>query len=238
MVCINYFLILATNYIGVIKINILKKKKNFINLFSGEPFIWALYLLLIISFRRLRSIVFEKILNAPHINVGPNCYIRGVKHINFGENIFIFRGLWLEAINSYRGQVFTPDISIGNGVAFSDGVHISCTESIIIGNNVLFGSHIFVADHNHGRYSGEAQSSPLEPPADRELALGGPVIIEDNVWIGNNVVILGPAKIGAGSILAANSVVSGDIPGSTIIGGVPAKPLKEFSSTYCAWIKV
>jgi len=211
---------------------------NIINLFKAEPWPWALYLILIWMINKIRGIIFSIILNAPRINIGKDCYIRGINYIKFGSNIFIFKGLWLEAINNYRGQVFVPRISIGNRVAFSNGVHISCINSIEIGDDVLFGSHVYISDHNHGSYSGISQSMPSESPADRQLSPGGPVVIEGNVWIGNNVVILGPAKIGFGAILAANSIVSGDIPGSTIMGGIPARPLKQFNCMHSVWRKV
>ena len=52
------------------------------------------------------------------------------------------------------------------------------------------------------------------------------VVIEDFVWLGNNVIILGGATIGEGAIIQAGSVVCGDIPKYAIAGGHPAKPFK------------
>ena len=155
-----------------------------------------------------------------------------------GRSVSIFGGLWLEALQTYKGQSFDPKISVGDRVAFSKDVHISCIDRIYIGNGVLFGSHVYVSDHNHGRYAGDHQSNPDEPPAERELALGGAVIIGDNVWIGDNVVIVGPTRIGAGTIVAANSIVKGDIPSFMMIAGAPAKPIKQFDSSKKVWSKL
>ncbi|MBJ7883159.1 DapH/DapD/GlmU-related protein, partial [Gelidibacter salicanalis] len=53
-----------------------------------------------------------------------------------------------------------------------------------------------------------------------------PVIIEDDVWIGRNVVILPGIRISSGSIVGANSVVTKNICANSIVGGVPAKFIK------------
>lgn len=206
--------------------------------FASEPLPWAMYLTLSWMFAKLRSAFYSNLLNAPGLNVGRRCTIRGMRRISMGRSVFIYDGLWLEAIQNYRGQSFAPKISIGDRVSFSKDVHVTCIERIDIGNGVLFGSRVYVSDHNHGRYAGERQSHPAEPPAERELAPGGPVIIEDNVWIGDNVVIVGPARIGAGTIVAANSVVKGDIPSSMMIAGAPAKPIKRFDPELKIWRKV
>lgn len=55
----------------------------------------------------------------------------------------------------------------------------------------------------------------------------GSVRIEEDVWIGSNVVILPGITVGAGSIVAAGSVVTRDVPPMTIVGGTPAKPLRK-----------
>jgi acetyltransferase-like isoleucine patch superfamily enzyme len=137
----------------------------------------------------------------------------------------------------YREQRFHPQITIGDRVCFSDGVHISSIESVMIGSHCLFGSRKYVADHNHGIYKGGQQSRPEEPPAHRLLGGGGPVIIGENVWIGDNSVILGPATIGNGAIIGANSVVRGVVPANTIVAGAPARPIKIFNAKMGSWDK-
>ncbi|PYX52588.1 MAG: acetyltransferase, partial [Acidobacteria bacterium] len=95
----------------------------------------------------------------------------------------------------------------------------------------------YVSDHNHGIYAGEGQSGPDEPPAQRRLGGGGPVIIGENVWIGENCVIVGPANIGRGAIIAANSVVRGVVPAHTMVAGAPARPIKAFNFQTGTWDK-
>jgi lipopolysaccharide O-acetyltransferase len=176
-------------------------------------------------------------LKAPGLRLGPGSRVIGGRHISFGSSVYAERNLWLEAVTSYRWQQFHPQIAISDYVSFSDGVHISAIASIAIGSHCLFGSRIYVSDHNHGSYRGEQQSSPEEPPVHRLLGGGGPVVIGENVWIGDNSIIIGPATIGRGAIVGANSVVRGVVPSNTMVAGAPAKPIKIFNSETGSWDK-
>ncbi|HET7891801.1 MAG TPA: DapH/DapD/GlmU-related protein [Candidatus Sulfotelmatobacter sp.] len=178
-----------------------------------------------------------RLLGAPALYLGPGCRVLGGRRITFGKNVYAERNLWLEAVTSYRSQQFHPEINIGDSVSFSDGVHISAINSIVIGSHCLFGSKSYVSDHNHGIYRGDQQSSPDEPPVQRALGGGGPVVIEENVFVGENAVILGPATLGRGAIIGANSVVRGIVPANTIVAGAPAKPIKIFNSKTGTWDK-
>lgn len=182
-----------------------------------------------------RSAFYRLVLHAPGINIGPGCQVMGARFIQFGNNISIHRNLWLEAITEYKGEIFSPIIKIGDRVGFSNGVHISAINQITIGSDVLFGSHVFVSDHNHGRYSGDIHTPPALPPSDRVLHSGGAVIIEDNVWLGDNVNIVGPLRIGYGTVIAANSVVRTDVPPQTIVAGAPARVIKVYNESIEKW---
>ena len=187
--------------------------------------------------RRIASGVIARSLGAPGLYLGPGCRVFGSRCITFGRNVYAERNLWLEAVTSYSSQRFRPQITIGDCVSFSDGVHISAIASIVIGSHCLFGSKSYVSDHNHGIYRGDQQSSPDEPPAQRVLGGGGPVVIKENVFIGENAVIIGPATIGRGAIIGANSVVRGFVQAYTIVAGAPAKPIKIFNSKTGTWDK-
>ena len=185
----------------------------------------------------MKSSVLAISLEAPGIYLGSGCRVIGGRHISFGTKVYAERNLWLEAVTSYGSQRFNPKIAVGDYVCFSDGVHISSIANIEIGSHCLFGSRIYVSDHNHGSYRGEHQSNPGEPPAHRLLGGGGPVLIGENVWIGDNSVIIGPTTIGAGAIVGANSVVRGVVPPNTIVAGAPAKAIKIFNSKTGSWDK-
>ena len=60
----------------------------------------------------------------------------------------------------------------------------------------------------------------------KEAASKGDIIVDDDVWIGQNAIILSGVHIGQGSVIAAGAVVSKDVPAYAIVGGVPAKVIK------------
>ncbi len=203
--------------------------------FGSEPLLLGMAIVVRKLFLKIKSLILSFLLRAPGIYLGPGSIVRGAKRISFGRGIYANRNLWLEAVTYYKGHVFNPVITIEDLVSFSDAVHITSIQRIVIKRNVLMGSRIFISDHNHGIYDGEMQSLPGEPPAERQLGGGGPVEIEENVWIGDNVVILGPATIGKSAIIAANSVVRGNIPANTIVAGAPARIIKRFNPDNGSW---
>lgn len=130
----------------------------------------------------------------------------------------------------------TP-LVMGVNCKINDRVHISAHESVVIGDNVLMASNIFISDNSHGSY-GANGSHPDEAPDNRKI-MTKPVRIGDNVWIGEGVAILPGVAIGSGAIIGANSVVTRDVPDSTIVAGAPAKPIKHFdvAGGVASWLK-
>jgi len=160
-------------------------------------------------------------------------YIRGSNNIKWGKEFTSGVNLRIDAdpINNKFDKFV---LTIGNNVEVNDYVHIGAVESVYIGNNVLIASKVFISDHNHGSYSGELHSSPELKPSERQI-VSSPIIIEDNVWIGEFVSILPGVTIGKGSIIGANSVVSKSIPPNSIAVGIPAKIIKQFNFTTSKW---
>ena len=119
----------------------------------------------------------------------------------------------------------TP-LVVGKNCKMNDRVHISAHESVIIGDNVLLASNIFISDNSHGFYSA-GPSLPDMAPDNREI-ITKPVHIGDNVWIGEGAAVMPGVTVGNGVIIGANAVVTHDVPDNTIVAGVPAKPIKRF----------
>ncbi len=109
-------------------------------------------------------------------------------------------------------------LKIGSKCEMGDMTHIVALNDVTIGNNVLIASKCFISDTNHGIYKGESQDSPEIPPNQRKLVTR-PVKIGNNVWIGENAVILAGAEIGDGCIIGANAVVSKKIEAYSIVIG-------------------
>ena len=173
-----------------------------------------------------------------NLSIHPSAQLAGLAHISIGRNFLAGEHLRMEAITRYGSEHYTPRIVIKDNVAMNDFVHIAAVNLVEIGNNVLMASKIYISDHNHGTYSGEVQSDPETAPGSRTITADKPVIIEDNVWIGEFVSILPGITIGRGSIIGANSVVSRDIPPHSIAVGTPARVVKRFDSISKTWVPV
>jgi lipopolysaccharide O-acetyltransferase len=172
----------------------------------------------------------------PSVSLGPRCYVRGLCHMSIGEGFSAAEGLWLEAVTFHAGQRFTPAIVIGKNVTISRWSHITSVHRVSIGDGVLVGSKVIIADHNHGEYSGP-YTNPLISPNQRPLGVTEDVVIEANVWLGDGVVVCPGSRIGQGSIIGANAVVTGTIPPFTIAAGTPARPLKTYDFDRNEWVK-
>ena len=119
--------------------------------------------------------------------------------------------------------VFTPlYINCGKHITIGKNVFINfdCTflglGGITIEDDVLIGPKVSLITENH----------PLNPE-ERKGLTGKPILIKKNAWIGANATILPGVTIGENAVVAAGAVVSKDVPDNTIVGGIPAKFIKN-----------
>lgn len=150
--------------------------------------------------------------------------LRGQKYISIGRNCHIATGCQLFATDTRGDEHYTPEIIIGDNCNIGSGSHITAINGIYIGNNVLTGKYILITDNAHGSSERKVLD---EAPISRSLVSKGYVRICDNVWIGDKSSIMSGVTIGKGSIVAANSVVTHDVPEYCIVGGNPAKIIKQ-----------
>lgn len=188
------------------------------------------------AYDRIRGRLAATIVGWHKSYLGAGSRVIGTRSIFVDKNISMGHHAWIEAVTRNNGLLFAPVIKIGNGFCASERLHISAINRIEIGENCLFGSCVYISDHNHGSYKGEIQSVPSERPILRELVSHGPVIIGSNVWAGDNVIIVGPVKIGSGVVIGANAVVTRDIPDNVMVAGMPAKIIKTFDQISGSWI--
>ena len=108
------------------------------------------------------------------------------------------------------------NMRFGKRVFINSGCKFQDQGGITIGDNVLVGHNCVIATLNHA----------MEPEHRADM-IPAPVKIGDKVWIGANVTILQGVSIGEGAVIAAGAVVNKDVPARTVVGGIPAKVLKE-----------
>ena len=108
-------------------------------------------------------------------------------------------------------------IEIGDYCLLCPGVRLDSATRIEVGSNTMFASSAYVTDADwHDIY-------------DRSRPIGNrsPVVLGDNVWIGDSAIVCKGVTIGANSVIGAGAVVAGDIPANVIAAGNPARIIRE-----------
>jgi acetyltransferase-like isoleucine patch superfamily enzyme len=160
-------------------------------------------------------------------------YIRGRRWIVLGPGFTSGRGLRIDALGVASTR--EPLIRVGSNVAMNEYVHIGAVESVTIGDRVLIASKVFITDHDHGCYGkGDIHTDPRIAPGERPL-IASPVVIEDDVWLGEFVSVLAGVRIGKGAIIGTLSTVTRDIPPYCIAVGSPARVIKKFNFDSGVW---
>jgi len=109
-------------------------------------------------------------------------------------------------------------LEIGDKSYINHDSEIRCREHISIGNNVNIAYNVLIQDSDyHTMYDEQGRGKPHTLP----------IVIEDDVWIGANAIILKGVTLGKGSVVAAGAVVTKSAPAYSLIGGNPARIIKQ-----------
>lgn len=112
-----------------------------------------------------------------------------------------------------------PSIRIGNNTFIGRGCEFNISADLEIGPNGLIASGCTFVDHNHG--------FALDRPMCQQPSSMAPIVLEEDVWLGVNVTVLPGVRIGQGTIVGANAVVTTSIPPFEIWGGIPARKIRS-----------
>lgn len=156
--------------------------------------------------------------------MGRPALLQGTEAISIGDGCSIKEDVSIRCYTNIKLNSLSPEIKIGDGVGIGAFSNISCVNKIDIGNGVRIGRMVFITDNSHGL--NDTISELNTPILSRKVTSKGPVIIGKNVWIGERACILPNVTIGDGAIIAANAVVTKDVPPYSVVGGCPAKVLK------------
>lgn len=121
-------------------------------------------------------------------------------------------------VNIERNAEFDSSVSLGDNSGL--GINATVGAGTIIGKNVMMGPNVKIYTQNH------ATSRTDIPMCEQGFKPLAPVVIEDDVWIGESVIILPGSHIGTGVILGAGAVVRGEVPEFAVVIGNPGTIIK------------
>jgi acetyltransferase-like isoleucine patch superfamily enzyme len=168
------------------------------------------------SGHRLRKTFWRRRLGAlgHGASIGQGVQIVGPRNVRIGDEFSCWRHCTLAAgVDGF--------IEIGTHVGLNSNVYLNAASGgrIVIGSDVGIGPNVVM----------RAASKSTLPglPMNRQPNIGLTIVIGDDVWIGANVTVLGGVTIGDGAVIAAGAVVTRDVTPGTVVGGVPARVLKN-----------
>lgn len=139
----------------------------------------------------------------PHqVSVGKACILEN-------DIRFKFDGIWREG----------PSIVIGNNVFLGEGCEFNIRQHIHIADDCLIASGCKFIDHDHGVRRGLQMNE--------QVGNESPIVLENDVWLGVNVVVLKGVVIGQGAIVGAGAVLTKSVPPYEIWAGIPAKKIAQ-----------
>ena len=158
---------------------------------------------------------------------GKPLFLLGKKYFSFGKGITIYKGARIECYSSYADEKLYPNLVIGDFTIIGYNFQCLVTTNCFIGNNCMIASNVLISTENHGM-------NPEQNYLDQPL-VSKEIIIGDNVWLGERVIILPGVQIGNNAIIGAGSVVTKSIPSNCIAVGNPAKIIKKYNFETKEW---
>lgn len=148
--------------------------------------------------------------------IEPRVKIKSFRYNNSYLRVFLSKNVYL---NNYVILQGSGLLEIDEHSFIGSFSIIGVNESVKIGKNVMIAQGVSIRDTDHS-------FDLVDTPMIFQGIVTSPVIIDDDVWIGYGAVITKGLTIGRGSIIAANAVVTKNVPPYAIVGGVPAKIIR------------
>jgi acetyltransferase-like isoleucine patch superfamily enzyme len=190
----------------------------------------------------LRSILYRLILRMDGTAaIENNVRLRFANHIQLSHGVFIDQGAYLHAC--LNGIEIGSNTIIMHGAVLhvynfrkipNSGIKIGCDSligeySVIRGQGgVQIGDRVYTSPFTQIIAVNHVFDDPDRPFVDQGITAEG-IVIEDDVWLGSGAVVTDGVHVGKGAVIAAGAVVTRDVPAHTVVGGIPARVIKEIT---------
>lgn len=157
------------------------------------------------------------------------------KYIRIGDNVNIGTFCRITVATEFGGHRVKSEnqtrIKIGDNVSVGNNSFLSANNHLEIGDNSIISAYVFITDHDHGFSDMEKNIN------EQALSEGGSVKIGSNVFLGVKSSVLKNVTIGERSVIAANAVVTKDVPPFSMVAGNPARIIKKYDFEKKTWIR-
>lgn len=188
----------------------------------------------------VRSVLYRFILHMDGTAaIESNVRIRFADHIRLGHGVYLDQGTYLHATPG--GIEIGPRTIVMHGAVLHVYNFRDMQQSRIrIGSDSLIGEYSVIRGQGGVQIGDRVYTSPFtqiiavnhvfddptRPFVEQGITAKG-IVIEDDVWLGAGAIITDGVRVGKGAVVAAGAVVTRDVPPHTVVGGVPAKPIKS-----------
>jgi acetyltransferase-like isoleucine patch superfamily enzyme len=160
----------------------------------------------------------------------PPAKILSPHRIEIGAGVLIFENASFSLVEEFRGRRHEPRLRIGDGTLVGHGAWFSCVGEIDIGEHVLIGHNVLIADsfHEYAAVGTPVFHQPMAEP--RAVSVG------DGAILGPGAAVLSGATVGAGAYVAANALVAGEVPPRSVAAGNPAEVIRRWDPDARDWV--
>lgn len=173
---------------------------------------WSRLVEKVLCFYRRRC--FEGYLNikTERLSIIGKIYLRNRK-VHVGKNVTLYPGVMFQG----EGDIYIGDNTYleNNTIVYSEKGH-----SVFIGKNCMIAPHVYITNTDHNTEKSEANMNTLG-------VICGDTVIEDNVWLAQDVTVLRGSYIESGAVVGAKALVKGRIRSDSIYVGIPAIKKKD-----------
>lgn len=234
----------STTMLANIRLYLSRQASSVIRYFYEQFFIVLLGWIPTIFGIAIRSVLYKLILKMDGFAaIENNVRLRFADHIKLGSGSYLDHGTYLHACPN--------GIEIGRGTIVMHGAVLHVynfrgmpQSGIKIGNDSLVGEYSIIRGQGGVRIGDRVYTSPFtqiiavnhvfddpkRPFIEQGITAEG-IVIEDDVWLGAGAVITDGVRVGKGAVVAAGAVVTQDVAPHTVVGGVPAKPIRKIDGS-------